>query len=117
MRNRAFFFLVAVHEAVLAGCWQGLHGNASEGGFEFFPFCEGTFFPRKEQEDMKSNTIPVSERYMLTVTEAARYYSIGVKRMRMIAEEHLGEFAVINGNKYLIIREKFEAFLAQTSAI
>ena len=66
---------------------------------------------------MKSTTIPVSEKYMLTISEASRYYSIGVKRLRMIAEQHIGDFAVYNGNKYLIIREKFEAFLSQTSAI
>ena len=54
---------------------------------------------------------------MLTISEASRYYSIGVKRLRLIAEQHIGDFAVYNGNKYLINREKFEAFLAQTTAI
>lgn len=66
---------------------------------------------------MKSTTIPTGEKYMLTIAEASRYYSIGVKRLRLIAEQHIGDFAVYNGNKYLIIREKFEAFLSQTSAI
>ncbi len=66
---------------------------------------------------MKKTEIPINEKYALTLVEASRYYSIGVKRLRQIAEEHLGELAIFNGNKYLIIREKFEQFLTQTSAI
>ena len=66
---------------------------------------------------MKKTEIPINEKYALTLMEASRYYSIGVKRLRQIAEEHLGEFAIFNGNKYLIIRERFEQFLTQTSAI
>ncbi len=66
---------------------------------------------------MKRNNIPLSERYALTITEASRYYNIGPRRLRLMAEEHLGDFAIFSGNKYLIIRERFEAFLAQTSAI
>ncbi len=66
---------------------------------------------------MKNDTIPANEKYTLTVTEASKYYSIGVKRLRQICEEHLGEFAVFHGNKYLIIREKFDEFLNNTSAI
>ncbi len=66
---------------------------------------------------MKKTEIPINEKYALTLVEASRYYSIGVKRLRQIAEEHLGEFAIFNGNKYLIIRERFEQFLTQTSAI
>ncbi len=61
--------------------------------------------------------ISTNEKYALTVKEASKYYSIGIKRFRALAEEHLGEFAVLRGNRYLILREKFEAFLAQTSAI
>ncbi len=66
---------------------------------------------------MEKTEIPINEKYALTLVEASRYYSIGVKRLRQIAEEHLGEFAIFNGNKYLIIRERFEQFLSQTSAI
>ena len=66
---------------------------------------------------MKRTAMPVNEKYALTITEASRYYNIGVKRLRQMAEEHLGEFSFFNGNKDLIIREKFEQFLTQTSAI
>ena len=63
------------------------------------------------------NDIPVNERYAMTILEAAKYYSIGIKRLRQMADEHLGDFAIFHGNKYLIIRERFEEFLSQTSAI
>lgn len=63
------------------------------------------------------NDIPMSEKYTLTIKEAAVYFNIGIKRLRKLAEEHVGEFAIICGNRYLIIRTKFEEFLAETSTI
>lgn len=59
----------------------------------------------------------LNQKYMLTVKEAADYFNIGVKKMRRLAEEHTDSFAVFSGNRYLIIRTKFEEFLFQTSTI
>ena len=61
--------------------------------------------------------IPVNEKYALTIKEAAAYFSIGVKKMRRLAEDNLGDFAVYSGNRYIIIRSKFEEYLQRTSAI
>lgn len=61
--------------------------------------------------------VPVGEKYMLTMREAAEYFNIGVKKMRRLAEDNLGRFAVYNGNRYLIIRTKFEKFLEGSSAV
>ena len=61
--------------------------------------------------------IPVSEKYTLTIKEAAAYFNIGVKKMRRLAEDHLGEFAVCTGNRYLIIRPKFEEYLQESVTI
>ena len=58
--------------------------------------------------------IPVSEKGLLTIREAAAYYSIGVKNMRRLAENHKGEFAVLLGNKFLISPSRFEDFLFDT---
>ena len=38
--------------------------------------------------------IPVSEKYMLTINEAAAYFSIGIKKLRRMAEDNEGKFAV-----------------------
>lgn len=67
-------------------------------------------------ENEKIN-VPVGEKYMLTIKEAAEYFSIGTKKMRRLAEDNLGRFAVYSGNRYLIIRTKFEKFVEESSAI
>ena len=66
---------------------------------------------------MEEKKIPVSEKYSLTIKEAADYFSIGVKKMRRLAEDNLGDFAVYNGNRYLVLREKFEDYLQRASSI
>lgn len=43
-------------------------------------------------------SVPVSEKYMLSIKEAAEYFSIGMKKMRRLAEDNLGRFAVYSGN-------------------
>ena len=55
--------------------------------------------------------VPVSEKYMLTIKEASEYFSIGVKKMRRLAEENEGSFALYLGNHYLIVRAKFEDYI------
>lgn len=62
-------------------------------------------------------TMPVSEKYMLTIREASVYFNIGVKKMRRLAEDNTGRFAVFSGNRYLIIRTKFEKFVEECSAL
>lgn len=61
--------------------------------------------------------VPVSEKYTLTIKEAAAYFNIGTKRMRRLAEENTDRFSVFSGNKYLIIRPKFEKFIDDSSEI
>ena len=63
------------------------------------------------------NNIPLNEKYTLTSKEAASYFNIGVKKMRRLAEEHTSSFSIYSGNRYLIIRTKFEEFLVETSTI
>lgn len=61
--------------------------------------------------------LSLNEKYTLSVKEAAEYFGIGVKKIRRLAEEHTGSFSVYSGNRYLIIREKFEQFLNESSMI
>ena len=72
-----------------------------------------------EETEVKSRTIklPIGEKYLITLREASAYFNIGEKKIRRLAEDHMGEFSVYSGNKYLINRQKFEEFLANTSAI
>lgn len=62
--------------------------------------------------------IPVWRRYTLTIEEAARYYHIGEGKLRMLIDTHPHEdFYVMNGNRALIKREKFERYLDQATAV
>ena len=63
-------------------------------------------------------TIPVWKRYALTITEAADYYHIGENKLRMIAEEHpQSDFIIMNGNRILLKRQKFEEFLDNATVV
>lgn len=55
--------------------------------------------------------LPIQEKYMLSIKEAGSYFNIGIKKMRQISENNEGNFALYNGNKYLICRPKFEKYL------
>ena len=65
----------------------------------------------------ENTLVPVSEKYTLTIKEAAAYFNIGIKKMRRIAEDNLGTVAVYCGNRCLIIRPKFEEFILNSSEI
>ena len=64
------------------------------------------------------NEVRICEKYALTVAEASAYFGIGEKKLRSMIEDysHLGLF-IQNGVKYMIKRQKFEAFLDGASAI
>ena len=70
-------------------------------------------FARKEWKNMneQDKKVPVSQKYLLTVREASAYFSIGTKTMRRLAETHSDSFGIHLGNRYLIIRHKFEEFI------
>ena len=64
-----------------------------------------------QQVNRSEELIPVQEKYALTIREASEYFSIGIKKMRRLAEDNLGRFAIYSGNRYLIIRTKFEEYI------
>ena len=63
----------------------------------------------------KNVPITLGEKYMLTIREASIYFNIGVKKIRRLAEDNLGVFSIYSGNRYLIIRPKFEEQLCRNS--
>ena len=65
----------------------------------------------------KKVIVTINEKYTLTIREAAVYFNIGIKKMRRLAEDNLGRFAVYSGNRFLIIRTKFERFIEESSEI
>jgi len=55
--------------------------------------------------------IPIHEKYMLSTAEAAEYFSIGVKQIRKMLQDH-PEMAIWYGNKWMLIRKEAERFFA-----
>ena len=70
------------------------------------------------KNEIQQSEIPVWKRYALTITEAAEYYHIGENKLRMIADEHLeADFIIMNGNRILIKRQKFEEYLDHATVV
>ena len=69
------------------------------------------------RQESAKQSLSVGEKYMLSIKEAAEYFNIGTKKMRRIAEDNLGNVAIFCGNRFLIIRPKFEDFILHSSEI
>lgn len=61
--------------------------------------------------------VPVENKYLLTIQEATLYFGLGEKKIRDIARLQGKEVAIMNGNKVMINRKKFEKFLDDTYSI
>lgn len=71
-----------------------------------------------DSKEVKRDMIPVWKRYVLTIEEAANYYHIGENKLRMIADEHPeADFVIMNGNRILFKRQKFEDFLDNATVV
>ena len=71
-----------------------------------------------KENDMGYNSIPVWHRYTLTIEEAAGYFHIGEGKLRMLIDQNPhGDFCVMNGNRALIKRVKFEHYLDQATVV
>lgn len=66
---------------------------------------------------MKKNIVPISEKYALTVQEAAVYFNLGQGKLRQLIGENGSRIAVFSGNRYLILRKKFEDFMSHSTEI
>lgn len=57
-------------------------------------------------------TVPIQDRYTLTISEAALYFNIGEQKLRRIINENQdADFVLCNGSRTQIKRKKFEAFI------
>ena len=51
---------------------------------------------------MNNTDVPIWERYTLTIEEASKYFRIGEKKLRRIAEENKGaNWVIMNGNRII----------------
>lgn len=67
---------------------------------------------------MAAKSIPVWEKYTLTVEEAAQYFQIGENKLRRLMDENPDEdFILCNGNRRQIKRRRFEQYIDKCTAI
>lgn len=55
--------------------------------------------------------LPIWEKVLLTIEEAAAYSNIGVNKIREISNDPRCPFIIYNGNRRLIKRREFEKYL------
>ena len=60
---------------------------------------------------MKNSPIPIGQKYMLSISEAAEYFNIGTKKICSLANANMNRFAITMGNRILIVRERFEEYI------
>ena len=61
---------------------------------------------------MNNTDVPIWEKYTLTIEEASKYFRIGEKKLRELAEENLDSgWVIVNGNRVQIKRKQFEKII------
>lgn len=62
---------------------------------------------------MEKNTIPIYEKYALTIEEAAAYSNIGQNRINELLKDPRCTFVLWVGRKKLVKRKAFEDFISK----
>lgn len=69
---------------------------------------------------MGRSIVPVSDKYLMSVEEAAGYFGIGEGKIRTMVRNNPGgppDWVLMNGTKTMIKRVRFEKFLDSVSGI
>ena len=62
--------------------------------------------------------VPLWEKYILTIQEAAEYFHIGEKKLRRLVEERAdADYIIMNGNCVMIKRKLFEKYLDESASV
>ena len=70
-----------------------------------------------ENPNVSAVDTPLSEKLLLSVTEAARYSGIGINRLSAMLNEPNCAFVMRVGRRRLVKREEFERFIKETDHI
>ena len=66
---------------------------------------------------MNKEKVPISQKMMLTIEEAAEYSNIGINKIRELTHRPMVTFVLHVGNKTLIKRREFEDFIRKQTEI
>lgn len=61
--------------------------------------------------------VPIWEKTLLTLEEAAAYSGIGINKLRDVTNDEASDIVLWVGNKRLIKRKRLEAFIERTYSI
>jgi len=61
--------------------------------------------------------IPVTEKALLTLEEAAAYTGLGLQKLRIISNDENCDFVLWNGSKRMFKRKRLEAYLEAAYSI
>lgn len=65
----------------------------------------------------KKKEVPIWEKSNLTLEEAARYYNIGINKLRDMSNEENCDFVLWVGNRRLIKRKKLDEYLEKSFSV
>jgi hypothetical protein len=63
------------------------------------------------EENIMEKIVPISEKCLLTLDEAAQYTGLGLQKLRNISNSDNCEFVLWNGSKRMLKRVKLEEYL------
>ena len=67
---------------------------------------------------MENTILPIWEKYTLTIDEPSKYFRIGEKKLRKLAEENRdSNWVIMNGNRIQIKRKLFERIIDNLDTI
>jgi len=61
--------------------------------------------------------VPICNKYMLTLPEAAEYFNIGINKLREMTDEPNCSYVMFNNTKRLINRRMLEKYLDSVTEI
>lgn len=73
--------------------------------------------PRTRAHNAAYDLVPIKDKLLLTVKEAAIYSGIGENRLYKIVDVPSCEFSVRIGSKWMLHRVKFEKWLAEQTIL
>jgi len=68
-------------------------------------------------ENKNIKDVAIADKALLTMEEAAKYFNIGINKLRIMTNEENCPYVVWNGSKRLIKRKPFEEYLYRSYSI
>ena len=68
-------------------------------------------------ENKNTKDVAIADKALLTLEEAAKYFNIGINKLRLMTNGESCPYVVWNGSKRLIKRKPFEEYLYRSYSI